>query len=271
MNVQALGICRFSYPSELSAFKVKHDSIEDRRRALYAPDRLAQRMFFFEYILLPGLRAQTDPDFTFLILVGDQFPERAKLETLIAGLPQVQIVSAPEGLNVSNVSREAIRDARNPKADYIAEFRLDDDDGVAVDYIERSKELVRSFQFEGNRMAVDWAQGLSVVARQKLEWIPVTTRFWPCALTVFLRPGHPKCVLDYHHRRLWHRMPTVTIPEPIMYLRGAHDFNDAGKNGDIFKSQENARPALDDNAAQVVLKERFGIDPSLTQQAWQEL
>jgi len=47
----------------------------ERTAALYAHDRLEARTFLFENILLPGLRAQTDPDFTLLLLMGEDFPE----------------------------------------------------------------------------------------------------------------------------------------------------------------------------------------------------
>ena len=39
---------------------------------------MCERFRFFETICLPGLKAQTDPDFIFLIVIGDSLPEPHK-------------------------------------------------------------------------------------------------------------------------------------------------------------------------------------------------
>ena len=275
MHVQALGICRFSYPSELAAFKVKHESLEVRRAALYDPQRLNRRMFYFEQCLIPSLKAQTDPEFTFLVLIGEQLPAefRSRLEAAITGCAAIRIVVVPEGRNVTDVSREALLAARDRSAETVAEFRIDDDDAVAVDFIARSK-----LTFEGLSMTllenerqfcVDFIQGFCAVAKpDRVELTPVATRYWSCAMTRYLRPGNPKCALDFHHRRVWRRMPTLTVPKPHMYIRGSHEFNAAGKKGDVFATQENTEPVLAAPAAREVLQDRFGIDHDAMQAAW---
>jgi len=56
MNIQVLGLCRFSFPSS-GAFQIEHATIQERREALYAPHRLAQRLAWFENALLPSIMA----------------------------------------------------------------------------------------------------------------------------------------------------------------------------------------------------------------------
>ena len=73
--MQVTGLCRFSYPAE-GGFQVEHGSAEARMAYLYAPARMEARLRQFETICLPGLRAQTDPDFTLLVLIGDTLPAR---------------------------------------------------------------------------------------------------------------------------------------------------------------------------------------------------
>lgn len=276
MDVQALGICRFSYPSELAAFKVKHESLEARRAALYDPHRLNRRMFYFEHCLVPCLKAQTDPEFTFLILIGEQLPAafRDRLEAVVKTCPQIRVVARPEGGNVTDVSRDVLLAARDRSVDVVAEFRIDDDDAVSVDFIARSKLIFEGLSMtllENERQfCVDFIQGLCAVAKPgRVEMTPVATRYWSCAMTLYLRPGNPKCALDFHHRRVWRRMPTLTVPKPHMFIRGSHEFNDAGKKGDVFSTQENTEPTLDVEAARIMLRERFGIDHDAMQAAWQ--
>ena len=87
--MQVVGFCRFSYPAE-GGFQVEHEDIATREAYLYSAARMDERFRHFETICLPGLKAQTDPDFTFLILVGSSLPAelRARLEAARAQTPE---------------------------------------------------------------------------------------------------------------------------------------------------------------------------------------
>lgn len=110
--MQVIGFCRFSYPAE-GGFQVEHETLQERLRYLYAPVRMEERFQHFETICLPGIRAQTDPDFTFLILVGDSLPETylGRLKDLISDIPQAQIVVRPPAPH-RKVCQEVINAAR---------------------------------------------------------------------------------------------------------------------------------------------------------------
>mgnify|MGYP000728244812 CR=1 FL=1 len=131
MRVQMLGLCRFSYVG-LRGYQVEHDSYQERRAHLYDPDRLARRWFWFSEVALPAWRAQTDPDFTFLILVGDSLPDAYldRLRALVADFPQARIVARPPGPH-RQVCQEVINAARDMNTPCL-EFPHDDDDAVAV-------------------------------------------------------------------------------------------------------------------------------------------
>ena len=73
--MQVIGLCRFSWPG-IGGFQVEHDSLESRIAYLYAPERMEERFRTFETITLPPLKAQTDGDFTFLVVIGDSLPAR---------------------------------------------------------------------------------------------------------------------------------------------------------------------------------------------------
>ena len=110
--MQVIGLCRFSYPAE-GGFQVEHPTIEDRIAYLYSQDRLEERFRHFEGICLPSLLNQTDPDFTFVILIGDQLPDayRDRLERLVAGLKDVRIVARPP-LPHRKVCQQVLNEAR---------------------------------------------------------------------------------------------------------------------------------------------------------------
>ena len=59
----------------------------DRAGMLFAPDRMEARFATFEHLTLASLKAQTDGDFTFVVLASSLMPEtwQDRLEALCAG------------------------------------------------------------------------------------------------------------------------------------------------------------------------------------------
>ena len=94
--MQILGICRFSYPA-VGGFQNEHNTVEARCNYLYSQERLNMRFSAFETFTLPSIRSQSDPNFTFAILIGDSLPRHAKdrLYEVTANVPQIKIVSRP--------------------------------------------------------------------------------------------------------------------------------------------------------------------------------
>ena len=142
-RVQVLGLCRFSYPAELNGFQTRHKTMNERRAYLYSTKRLEESLFLFEHLLLPGIENQSNDDFTLMLLLGDDFPGlyRERLLALLADVPQVKPVfraSGPHRL----VYRDLFLEERDPRANVVAEFRLDDDDAVAVNYVQTIRRLL---------------------------------------------------------------------------------------------------------------------------------
>jgi len=270
-NLQVLGLCRFSYPAELEGFQTRHATMEERRAALYAPERLETRLFWFEHIALPGLRAQTRDDFTLLLLLGEDMPQpwHDRLLAMIADVPQIRPVYRPTGPH-RLVYREILQAARDPGAKMVAEFRLDDDDAVAVNYVQMIRRAVPQirplFRAKG-RVALDQGKGVVVAADgADITLTPVLSHCWAAALTVFLKPGDEACVMDFPHQKVWQRMPLISHTDQLMFLRGAHATNDSkvGLAGTgSFTVDAGAYPDL--------LTRRFGVDIAAFRAGWAAL
>ena len=230
-EAQVIGLCRFSYPA-LGGFKREHETPEARAQYLYADARLDERFRLFEAFTLPSLRAQTDPDFVFLIVVGQDFPAHrlAQLRALTAGMPQVVIQAHPPGQHRS-VMAEAINSVRKPGV-FSIQFRNDDDDAVGVSFVARLRQVLAEspLLFAAHRhVAVDFTKGHS--ARADARGIlaePATQLFLGCGLALVFRPGVPLTVMNFTHHEVWQHMPTLTFTDPDMYLRGLNDHNDSG-------------------------------------------
>lgn len=57
--MQVLGLCRFRYLGH-GGFKIMHETLDERRAYLYAPERMEDRFRQFKAITLPTIAGQTD-------------------------------------------------------------------------------------------------------------------------------------------------------------------------------------------------------------------
>ncbi|NNK15573.1 MAG: hypothetical protein HKP51_01565 [Sulfitobacter sp.] len=232
-TIQLLGITRWSYPGTPDGFRKSSEDLDELRAKLYAPERLNHRLFLLEHLILPSLRQQTDPEFKQLFVMGDQLPDpwRNRLVTLLATLPQAVPVFAPEGQNMRQMFTEMIPEYRNANADVLAQYRIDDDDTVAVDFVQETRRIFKDlnpFYSSDGIAGLDFTRGFIMETSQEgVEFRPVSARHWAPGLVVFQAAETAQSLFEYPHLRIWHSMPTLTHRETPMYIRGAHHDNDS--------------------------------------------
>lgn len=259
-GLQVLGICRFSVPSE-GAFQVEHDTIAERRAFLYDPARLDYRFAWFEHMLLPSIAAQRDKAFRLVIMLGEDFPEpwRARMEAHIAAHPQLVAAYVPPGHHRRMVGA-LMAEHSDPEACAVAQFRLDDDDAVAIDFTRSLREdflKLRAYFEDHGWLAIDYGRGL-IVEHQGVEKLAVRagiTHFWSAGMAVYSRPGDGHHILEVPHNGTWQRMAAVTDVEQFMFIRGEHDSNDS-KIKLMFHKLDIERADL-----MSILRRRFQVDP----------
>lgn len=229
--MQVIGICRFSYLG-LGGFQVEHDTLEARAAFLYDPDRMETRFRTFETLTLPPLRAQTDPDFTLLVVTGDSLPApyMERLRALLADLPQAVIQTHPPGKH-RQVMQEAINSLRRFDKEPCLQFRMDDDDGVACAYVERLRDAAHDLRKLARRhrhIAIDFNQGYIVGSGPGgLSATPTRRPCTTAALALMFKPSVRLTVMNFAHQKLPQMMPTVSFTGEDMLLRGHNDHNDS--------------------------------------------
>lgn len=255
-----LGLCRFSYLG-LRGFQIDHATREDRRAFLYDPGRLKRRWFWFRHIALPGWLAQSDPDFTLVVMTGPDLPEPylSRLRALAERHPQIALSEVAPMDHHLPACLAAVTPHLDPAADVIGHFRHDDDDAVALDYIARARAdfaTVEPLYRREGALCLDHAQGVMADVRGGAP------RLWSrichnatAAMAIFLPPDLPRTAIHYEHWRLARWMPNVQISDSPMYLRLLHgdsDSNASAGGGFDLPDQPSDWPGL--------LTSRFAID-----------
>jgi hypothetical protein len=260
---QIVGVCRFSYPAT-RGFKVSADDPADTAEALYDPARMQRRFVYFEHVCLPSLAAQTDGGFTLVALVGDAMPIRwrRRLKSLRERHPFLQICAA-EPLGPLQATRRAFRVGADEGVPYVTGFRLDDDDAVSVDFVEKLRRT------SDQMLGTGWANAETpgVIAFQTgLFWaldepgLPVyrhsETRPTGQASAMVTAFDFQHNIFRWNHAHLLAHARCWTDPAADMFVRTLHSGNDSDRT--VPKTAER----LAEHEARSVLRDRFGLAPN---------
>ncbi|MDC0738393.1 putative rhamnosyl transferase [Cognatishimia sp. SS12] len=260
-DMQVIGLCRFSYPA-LGGFQVEHDSIEDRRAFLYAPERMEERLRMFETIALPGLKAQTDQNFDFLIVVGSCLPKPylERLHAMTADMPQARIIAEDPAPHRQIMKKIINRSLNRNTALPSLQFRHDDDDAVSVNFVARLRAAVddtASLVAKNPLVGFDFNRGYS--ARPSAEGMLATPTVLPSygvALAMAVAQFKATTIMNFAHSKLHQFMPTVTYTDEDMFVRGHNGFNDS-RQGKRVKPLE---MTLLDAAGEAHFEKTFAIN-----------
>ena len=236
--MQTILFCRFSYPAE-GGFQVNHDDLAERRAFLYDPDRLAERFALFEHFCLPSIRAQTDPEFDFVILTGTCLPDAAlsKLMQLTAEVPQARVVTrdpGPHRLVCQSVLNAARRHINQP----CLQVRHDDDDALAVDFVAKLRKAAADcapLLKENRLVGFDWNRGyvLRGSPKTRFEIAENVAPYLGVAQGVAVQGAVKQSQMNFAHSRINRFMPTVTFTDTPMFLRAHHRFNDSRQRPNV--------------------------------------
>lgn len=267
--MQVILFCRFSYPAE-GGFQVDHDSITDRRAFLYDPARMALRLSLFEHFCLPGIKAQTDPDFDLVVLVGTCLPDPyfARLQDILRDVPQARIVArdpAPHRQVCQSVLNAARRHIHAP----CLQVRHDDDDALAVDFVARLRKAATDCQplLQANRLVgIDWNRGYTLRASDlhPFEIAETVTPYLGVAQAMAVQGGVRQSQMNFAHSRVNRFMPTLTFTDPPMFLRAHHAHNDSRQRPKMTDPDFHA-PTLDHVN---LLNRRFALTADAVQAAF---
>lgn len=232
-NPHLMVVIRFSYVA-LGGFVVSEEGEAAVRARLYDPARLERRFRLFEALTLPSLLAQTDPKFTTVCLIGNDFPKpyRRRLERAIAPLHDPRIV-ALKPMGSYRATRKAIDQSVAGTATHIISMRLDDDDAIGMDCIAETRRLVPPMvQMAGlnNPAVIAFNSGMFLRFVQDgpnvLYGVGEKTPLG-LGMSMVAPVGARQCVFSMDHRRVHQRFNTYTDAQTPRFIRTVHGDNDS--------------------------------------------
>lgn len=264
MIVKPIGVCRFSILTTGGFKSGPKEDMAARQSYLFDESRISERLAWLEHVTLPSIRNQRNKKFVFIILASDLLPEKYKslLLRAVGWTSNIKVKFCPVGRHV-DICNAALKDNVGIDADVVAQFRLDDDDALSFDYIDRiyndfSSKLHLIYKAHG-MVACDYTNGFILEAsRYKSNLHKVSTLHLTCAQTLYISPGAEPGLFSWGHHQLYRHMPTITFNNGNMFVRGKNYSNDSS-----FKLGEYNSQAWDLE----VLKRRFDIDVKALQKA----
>lgn len=230
-------ITRFSY---LGKSGWKSDASRDAE-LLFAPERLRLRMNLFRSITLPSLAAQTDQSFTHVILTSNRLPTGPMEElqaACAAAYPDASrfaILAERPGPAATHLRRHFQKVITGP---LVAQAVLDDDDGLAVDFVFELRQRLAALDAAGRatgpgRFAFVSFQngygcefGLSDAGPATASLYAHRYPYINCGLTMVAGPGEAN-ILGIRHRKTPLLHDPVLVRGNRMFLRSVHGTNDS--------------------------------------------
>ncbi|MBY0137051.1 glycosyltransferase [Paracoccus yeei] len=267
--MQIVGICRFSLlgRGDWAAFRTippdkadeNAEAVEARKASIFAPERLERRFTTFEHLTLASIRAQTDPDFTFVVLASELMPQRYRdrLAALCAAVPQVVLRFFPvihAGTAQGQVFKELGIDYRQT-----LQFRLDDDDALCNLYIRRMRQAAGGIVPNAFPFAASFRDVLFCsVGGDHAGVYQWRSPFFSAGVALF----HPSAsIFGFGHYGMAERFTSISIPGH-MSLVTHNGMNDTTLDeGRIRRQKMNL---IDDEAATKAVERHF---PYLTPEA----
>lgn len=230
-DMQVIGLCRFSYPA-LGGFQVEHETIEDRIAFLYQTTRLEERFQLMETVALPCLKNQTDPNFELVIVIGDTLAKTHvdRLHDITADIPQITIQAHPPRRHRS-LMKEIINGCRRDLNAPCLQFRHDDDDAIAVDFVEelrRATNDVAPLLARHKTAAIDWNSGyIAEMSATGIAATPTRRNLYVASLGMYVRGGCDRTIMNFKHGTMDAHMPRLSFAGPPMWVRTHNGYNDS--------------------------------------------
>jgi len=257
---QMVGVMRFSVLT--TDFRTsRRGTPEEIAASIFSDEAMERRFRLFEALALPTLKNQTDDDFRIVILTSELMPRKylTRLNDLAGSVKGAEIWPAPLKGHY-NLLQMAFARVPEDGSGHRLSFRLDDDDAVDLELVERSKRIARRLLPEQeDRMPtiLCWNKGFYLDVREGEENVLTDTHLsMPLAIGNVLihRPGDGHNPYRYNHRNFPQQYNCwSSISEPG-FIRSIH----AGNSATPYREKRSGE--MDEGRTARQIRRHFGLD-----------
>lgn len=258
IKVQVIGVVRFSVLTDDYSVH-KYGAPETLRARLFDIPRLTERLRMFQALCLGTLARQSDPDFRVTILSSADLPAAIldPLQRMLAPHPQFDLFR-PDPAAHYPLTREAYDRAARPGYSHRVSFRLDDDDGVSLDFVARLRHLathLMAMQDAPTIIAFNRGFYLERLGEGENRIIDCVERA-PLSVGTALvhRDDHVSNPYRYNHRAFPQHYNTFSDIGAPVFLRTIHADNVSNPDMRGIFGQMRRREV------KAALRDRFGLD-----------
>ncbi len=255
MKIQ--GYIRFSYLGKTdTGLSAQYEGDRDALfRAVFDPLRMERRFHLFERLCLPGLKQQTDQEFSIIIIASTDMPDvyKRRLEAATSEVPQSAIKYSKHPTVLHAVRPTARRFVEETGGNSI-HFRLDDDDVLGKDAIAQIKEYGKQAE-PGTILSLKFGYRIFKISDRVLM-VPESEPFHSVGWARVNGPGDFRSPFKFGHKRAAQRFPTIQITTPASYVYTMHEESDTDAwNSKFIDRLRSEQPKLLSNAYQTDLAE----------------
>lgn len=188
------------------------------------PDWLATRFTLFERYCLPGMAAQTRQDFEWIVFFDEHTPDTFKARVI--ELQQIRpFIAFYTPLFPGDGWRNALFERVSARAEALLTTNLDNDDSLAVDYVERL-HAAATRHASSVPCALNFTNGFVLAGPQLYEHRHLSNAF-----TNLLEPFDTRAQTApaIPHMELARHLPVHQVPGPGAWLQVVHGGNVSNK------------------------------------------
>lgn len=221
--MQVFGYIRFSYMgrSDARMSRVPGATQEDYFQRLFDPLRMETRFHFFEKICLPSIKAQSDQDFTILVMASQTMPDeyKSRLEAAVIDIPQIRVCYS-DVPNILHAFRPVVKEVTAGLTDNSIHFRMDDDDAIGADLVANLRQMARHAE-PGTLLSLP--RGFHLFLHKGRPYLlPKVEGFIAIGFAFVNAAGNIRNPYASAHQKAFHRVPSMMEPRPHSYIHVAH-------------------------------------------------
>lgn len=186
---------------------------------------LALRFELFQKYCFPTVRAQTDQDFTWLVLFDEQTPARYKaMINVYARYANFRPVFCGGFKTIMPLVVRTMQELA-PDADWFLTTRLDNDDGLSVGFVQCLHGVVNSLNETdlkpSDTLYINFPNGLQYYNGDFYDFKDVTNAF----VSLLERRESPHTVFWVDHPSIHDVAPVIQAETSPLWLQVVHDMN----------------------------------------------